>query len=243
MKVKSLLLAAAAMVALGASAQSITVGNIEVNDENVGQLIEVPFTLNMPDGDNFTNIQFHIVFPQGVKPYYDEENECYGYAGSGIKKKAGAPVVSFSDNFAKEEYYPEHDVIGANTTKTPNTTNPNEFYVLNVVCDKKAAGQIKLWCKYVREDDTAYAFGTAVAGDEPGTVVYTELYTPEGGEVINTTTPDPGSAVNDINSAKAVTSVKYYNAAGMASDTAFDGINIVVTKYADGSQSTAKVVK
>lgn len=51
------------------------------------------------------------------------------------------------------------------------------------------------------------------------------------------------TGVSDVNAAKAVASVKYYNAAGVASDNAFQGINIVVTKYADGSQSIVKVVK
>lgn len=51
------------------------------------------------------------------------------------------------------------------------------------------------------------------------------------------------TAVNDITASKTVDSVKYYNAAGMASDTAFDGINIVVTRYTDGTTSTTKVKK
>ncbi len=55
--------------------------------------------------------------------------------------------------------------------------------------------------------------------------------------------PSAITGVSDVNSAKAVASVKYYNAAGVASDNAFQGINIVVTKYADGSQSIVKVVK
>ena len=243
MKVKSLLVAAAAVVALGMSAQpSVTLPDIDLTDPaNVNTPIEMPFLLNMPDGDNFTNIQFHLVFPEGVHPYYDSENECYGYAGSGIKKKAGAPVVSYSDNFAQDEFYPEYDVIGANMSKTPNTNNPNEFYVLNVICDPDTkAGQFKMYLKYTKEDNTAVELGTAVPGADPENdpPVYTELYTPEGGNIIAAEV-----AVNDVNVAKAISSVTYYNAAGMASETAFDGINIVVTKYADGSQSTAKVVK
>ena len=51
------------------------------------------------------------------------------------------------------------------------------------------------------------------------------------------------TAVNDINAAKAVTSVKYYNAAGVASSTAFKGVNVVVTRYADGTKTVTKVVK
>lgn len=40
-----------------------------------------------------------------------------------------------------------------------------------------------------------------------------------------------------------VASVKYYNMMGVESDVPFQGLNIVVTRYDDGTQSTAKVVK
>lgn len=49
--------------------------------------------------------------------------------------------------------------------------------------------------------------------------------------------------VNDVNANKAVTGVRYYNLAGMGSNKPFNGMNIVVTTYADGTTSTTKVVK
>ncbi|MBR6284439.1 MAG: hypothetical protein IKR25_09125 [Muribaculaceae bacterium] len=48
--------------------------------------------------------------------------------------------------------------------------------------------------------------------------------------------------MNDL-SVKTVASVTYVNAAGQTSSQAFQGVNIVVTRYADGTISTAKVVK
>lgn len=51
------------------------------------------------------------------------------------------------------------------------------------------------------------------------------------------------TAVNTINSEAAVASVKYFNLAGAESNTAFDGVNLVVTKYTDGTTKTVKVVK
>lgn len=42
---------------------------------------------------------------------------------------------------------------------------------------------------------------------------------------------------------KKIAGVKYYNAAGKECDTAFEGVNIVVTRYTDGSTRTVKVVK
>ena len=51
------------------------------------------------------------------------------------------------------------------------------------------------------------------------------------------------TAVKDVTTAKAVKSVKYYNVAGMESAEPFDGVNIVVTNYTDGTKSTTKVIK
>ena len=50
------------------------------------------------------------------------------------------------------------------------------------------------------------------------------------------------TGVDDL-SAKAVASVKYVNMAGQVSDRPFDGVNLVVTKFTDGTTSTVKVVK
>ena len=43
--------------------------------------------------------------------------------------------------------------------------------------------------------------------------------------------------------AKEVKSVTFYNVAGRQSATPFEGINIVVTRYTDGSTSTTKVIR
>lgn len=51
------------------------------------------------------------------------------------------------------------------------------------------------------------------------------------------------TAVNDVNAAKTVSGVKYVNVAGMESDVPFEGVNIVVTSYSDGSQSATKILK
>ena len=42
--------------------------------------------------------------------------------------------------------------------------------------------------------------------------------------------------------AKEVKSVTFYNVAGRQSATPFEGINIVVTRYTDGSTSTSKML-
>ena len=55
-------------------------------------------------------------------------------------------------------------------------------------------------------------------------------------------TDDVITAVTDV-AGKTVAGVKYYNLAGMESDRPFEGVNIIVTTYTDGSRSSAKVLK
>ncbi len=54
---------------------------------------------------------------------------------------------------------------------------------------------------------------------------------------------DYPTSVKDVNADKTVIGVKYVNMAGMMSDKPFDGVNIVVTTYSDGSKATTKVIK
>ena len=51
------------------------------------------------------------------------------------------------------------------------------------------------------------------------------------------------TAINSVNvNGKAVKSVKYVNVAGIISDRPFQGVNIVVTEYTDGSRTTTKML-
>ena len=51
------------------------------------------------------------------------------------------------------------------------------------------------------------------------------------------------TGVNDVNSAKEVKGVSYFNMMGVESAQPFDGINIMVTTYTDGTSSAAKVLR
>ena len=51
------------------------------------------------------------------------------------------------------------------------------------------------------------------------------------------------TAVTTVDAAKTVKAVRYYNMAGVESDKPFNGVNIVVTEYSDGSKTTAKQLK
>lgn len=51
------------------------------------------------------------------------------------------------------------------------------------------------------------------------------------------------TSITDMNVNKAIASVGYVNINGQVSSTPFKGVNIVVTRYADGSKSVTKLVK
>jgi hypothetical protein len=54
---------------------------------------------------------------------------------------------------------------------------------------------------------------------------------------------DPATAIESIVAGNGeVKSVKFYNVAGIESATPFQGINIVVTEYTDGTRTTTKML-
>lgn len=56
-------------------------------------------------------------------------------------------------------------------------------------------------------------------------------------------TSDIPTSIFGVDAYRNVVSTKYYNAAGVESDTPFKGVNIVVTRYSDGSTTTTKILK
>lgn len=67
---------------------------------------------------------------------------------------------------------------------------------------------------------------------------YPEVFVKKEGNKIS-----PVTAINVVDAVKNVTSVKYYNIAGVESATPFQGVNIMVQTYDDGTKSATKVVK
>ena len=52
------------------------------------------------------------------------------------------------------------------------------------------------------------------------------------------------TAINTVGAGNGeVKSVKYVNVAGVVSDIPFEGVNIVVTEYTDGSRTATKMLK
>lgn len=55
--------------------------------------------------------------------------------------------------------------------------------------------------------------------------------------------PDISTGVEDVDAEKTAAGVTYYNLLGVSSDSPFEGVNVVVTTYTDGTKSSKKIVK
>lgn len=60
---------------------------------------------------------------------------------------------------------------------------------------------------------------------------------------LNLTDSNIVTHIEDVCGSKAVSDVKYYDISGRESDIPFNGVNIVVTLYDDGTKSTSKILK
>lgn len=64
-------------------------------------------------------------------------------------------------------------------------------------------------------------------------------------KVSHTIVKDPtiSTGVEDVDAEKTVAGVTYYNLLGVSSDRPFEGMNVVVTTYTDGTKSSKKILK
>ncbi|MBR5101496.1 MAG: Ig-like domain-containing protein [Muribaculaceae bacterium] len=79
---------------------------------------------------------------------------------------------------------------------------------------------------------------------EPASAVITAISVanPEVSKSVTVVISNP-TGVRDIDASKEVKEVKYVNAAGMESYKPFEGVNIIITTFTDGSRTTTKVIK
>lgn len=90
------------------------------------------------------------------------------------------------------------------------------------------------------------AVPTTDAKSAPRKVAYDSTVTPSTKFVVYPLDLDDtkvATGVNDVNSAKEVKGVSYFNMMGVESAQPFDGVNIMVTTYTDGTSSATKVVR
>jgi hypothetical protein len=139
-----------------------------------------------------------------------------------------------------------------------------ESYQVTTACTPEDAGTITLGDGVVngtsQEGETVKFTVDAASGYAIDNVTLTNLSTGEvtvisdtrdgelsfvmpASDVLVTADFTQSTAIESIANASQVTSVEYYNLAGMRSSKPFSGMNIVVTRYSDGSKAVEKIVK
>lgn len=119
----------------------------------------------------------------------------------------------------------------------------NVDYSLNFVDNPElTSGAVYSFEALVKE----VAVATTDAKSAPRKVAYDSTVTPSTKFVVYPLDLDAtkvATGVNDVNSAKEVKGVSYFNMMGVESAQPFDGVNIMVTTYTDGTSSATKVLR
>ena len=230
MKMKSLLVAGLAVLAMNAVAED-KAGTSEIKlDINAIKATAIGETSGFINADctmdqnmgNWKNVEFQLVLPEGLTGA-----ACTGHNDTKVYNpvtEEDEQVLSWSWGMLDGLGLPQNmRCIGANLTATPIEKAQLNLCRLKFTMNAElAAGSVieVVDFKVIDEGDNTWI--------NANKTIDLEI---------------EGSAVENINAGKAVAGVKYYNVAGQAADKAFDGVNVVVTTYADGTQNVSKVVK
>lgn len=153
------------------------------------------------------------------------------------------------------EFYPK--AVGMKTYKVGYNQRPKTTSRRSIVGGPGANGGYGAW--YEVESDISFAGICEMAANFDG-VVTVEIYLVNGDvtsvnelsnsnyyitKVSHTIVQDPklSTGVEDVDAEKTVAGVTYYNLLGVSSDRPFEGVNVVVTTYTDGTKSSKKIVK
>ncbi len=146
--------------------------------------------------------------------YVNSEGKTCISEWSGVNGKRGTEVEINTD------MCPEIDFAGI---QAKNGGNPVQYHFSRAVVQRKATA-VNSPAKATPTGATPY----------DGYVIY-PIYDRYDENIV--------TAIDGISTEASVKSVRYYNVAGVESATPFDGINLVITTYTDGTTSTAKVIK
>ena len=92
-------------------------------------------------------------------------------------------------------------------------------------------------------DGSVYSFEALVKEETRSTPIYGAISTKFVVYPLDLDDTKVATGVNDVNSAKEVKGVSYFNMMGVESAQPFDGVNIMVTTYTDGTSSATKVLR
>ena len=146
-----------------------------------------------------------------------------------------------------EVTYAQWDAINGYFTVPTSSGFDGAFYIgtgYNVIQSQNFTSSL--------QDEHIYKFKAIVQRSDKDNYGPKNVTTPATGITLYPIDLDPSenggsditTAINTVDvNGKAVKSVKYVNVAGIVSDVPFQGVNIVVTEYTDGSRTTSKMLR
>ena len=157
--------------------------------------------------------------------------------------------------YSDGEFYPK--AVGMKSYEVGTNQKPKTTARRSIEGGPGANGGYGAWYKVVSDISFARICEKAETFDG---VVTVEIYLVNGDvtsvndlsnpnyyitKVSHTIVQDPtiSTGVEDVDAEKTVAGVTYYNLLGVSSDSPFEGVNVVVTTYTDGTKSSKKIVK
>lgn len=143
---------------------------------------------------------------------------------------------------AAEEEDPTAEPSGAPRRVASTQYDVNDGNLLYANHFDGTAGNKSLMALGNTDDGVAFCEGVSNTDGNVPALDITNLDVADAYYIFPVEEEEEPTAIDAING-KTVTSVRYINVAGMQSDKAFDGVNVVVTTYNDGTKVITKVVK
>ena len=212
------------------------------------------FVTLVPDSRAAVNLNAIVRVKKGdayLPNYYVVNGVNQALYGNIISSYYGCVGVVNWYAYSGGEFYPK--AVGMKTYEVGGT-KPKATSARRSIVEGGANGA---WYKV--DSDISFA-GICEKGETFDGVVTVEIYLVNGGvtsvnelsnpnyyitKVSHTIVKDEhiSTGVEDVDAEKTVAGVTYYNLLGVPSDRPFEGVNVVVTTYTDGTKSSKKIVK
>ena len=242
MKLKSLLLLA--VFAFAAKPAFAAEGNLDpttkisfevIDPESVqpGQTAYVQLVLTNPLVE-YATIECSFDYPYG----WSAEKFSADDAGIGTKGKKSFVLLVPEGRLDETDEYNAFSVLA---------TEPDDASFRLFVSDSESQGR-----RITVGDDALLVFAVAIPEDpgENTDITVRDIWISTGnpdsegdGAIDDFTFNIFSTPVYDLRTDKTVAGVLYYNLAGVESTQPFDGVNVVVTTYTDGTRTATKVLK
>lgn len=198
-----------------------------------GEIAFIKLIFTNPEVE-YAAIQCSFDYPEGWEPVKFSQQQ----AGIGTKPNKSYALVMPEGRLDETEEFEAFTVMG---------NEPNDASFRLAIYDGNAEGK-----KIAVGDDAILVFAVKIP-EEPGEntdITVRDIWISTGnpgmigdGAIDEFTFNIFSTPVYDMRIDKTVAGVVYYNLAGVESTKPFDGINVVVTTYTDGTRITSKILK